>query len=54
MASRLTGVARRNRVICDLETAATVRDLGGYAVRPLTERFVRGFGTVQPIAVRRL
>lgn len=54
MASRLTAVARRNRVICDLETAAAVREIGGYVVRPLTERFVRGFGSVQPISVRRL
>ena len=54
MASRLTGVARRNRVICDVETANALAERGGYAVRPLTERFVRGFGPVQPIAVRRL
>ncbi len=54
MASRLTGVARRNRVICDVVTAAAVRDVPGIAVRPLTERVIRGFGAVRPMAVRRL
>jgi adenylate cyclase len=53
LASRLTGVARRNRVICDEETAAAVLDLPEYTTRPLTGRTIRGFGTVQPIAVRR-
>jgi adenylate cyclase len=54
MASRMTGVARRNRVICDQETADAVRDKAEYVVRPLTERAIRGFGTVQPISVRRI
>jgi adenylate cyclase len=54
MASRLTGVARRNRVICDDMTAAVVSELPGYAARPLTERPIRGFGAVAPYAVRRL
>lgn len=54
LASRLTGVARRNRVICDDTTAAVVREIAGYATRPLTERSIRGFGAVAPIAVRRL
>ncbi len=54
LASRLTAVARRNRVICDLATADAVRAVGGYAVRPLAERTVRGFGTVEPISVRRV
>ena len=54
MASRLTGVARRNRVICDDTTAAVVRELPGYSTRSMTERPIRGFGTVAPIAVRRL
>lgn len=54
MASRLTGVARRNRVICDEATARVIEALPGYAVRPLSERRIRGFGTVQPISVRRL
>jgi adenylate cyclase len=53
LASRLTGVARRNRVICDQETADAVRSLPGYVTRPMTERTVRGFGIVQPVAVRR-
>ena len=54
LASRLTGVARRNRVICDQETADGLRSLPGYVTRPMTERPVRGFGAVQPVAVRRL
>lgn len=54
MASRLTGVARRNRVICDVETADAIRGLDGYAVRAMTERTIRGFGVVQPTSVRRL
>lgn len=54
LASRLTDVARRNRVICDVETSDAIRETAGYAVRPLTERVVHGFGTVQPISVRRL
>jgi adenylate cyclase len=54
LASRLTGIARRNRVIVDTRTAEVLREAGGFALRPLTERAVRGFGTVQPIAVRRL
>lgn len=53
LASRLTGIARRNRVICDTETARVLRDCGGFVVRPLTERFVRGFGSVRPMSVRR-
>jgi adenylate cyclase len=54
LASRLTGVARRNRVICDQNTAEILKSVGGYALRPLTERSLRGFGTLQPVAVRRL
>ncbi|MBA3234071.1 MAG: adenylate/guanylate cyclase domain-containing protein [Propionibacteriales bacterium] len=54
MASRMTGVARRNRVICDATTADAVREIEGYVLRPLTERQMRGFGVVSPIAVRRL
>lgn len=53
LASRLTGVARRNRVICDEKTAAVARE-AGFATRPLTARPMRGFGTVQPIALRRV
>jgi adenylate cyclase len=54
LASRLTGVARRNRVICDTTTAEAVRGRADYAVRPLTERSVRGFGNLRPFAVRRI
>jgi adenylate cyclase len=54
LASRLTGVARRNRVICDATTADALRGRPGYAVRPLTERAVRGFGNLKPFAVRRI
>jgi adenylate cyclase len=54
MASRLTGVARRNRVICDVVTAEALRDVPGVVLRPLTDRAVRGFGVVTPVAVRRM
>lgn len=54
MASRLTGVARRNRVICDPTTAAVMRDVEGYSQRPLTERGLRGFGLISPVAIKRL
>lgn len=53
LASRLTAVARRNRVIADQATADAVDTLDGYAARPLSERPIRGFGPVQPFAVRR-
>ncbi|HET7174331.1 MAG TPA: adenylate/guanylate cyclase domain-containing protein [Nocardioidaceae bacterium] len=53
LASRLTGVARRNRVICDAVTAAALRGVAGYDVRPLAERVVRGVGVVQPFTARR-
>ena len=52
MAARLTAVARRNRVIIDAETAGccppTSSRPGGCRRRP-----VRGFGIVEPVAVRR-
>lgn len=53
MAARLTSVARRNRVIID---EATADRLPGdrFEVRRLPARPVRGFGLVEPIAVRRL
>jgi adenylate cyclase len=54
LASRLTGVARRNRVICDVATADALREVPGVVLRPLTERAIRGFGVVTPVAVRRL
>lgn len=52
MAARLTAVARRNRVIIDENTAALLPE-EGYEVRRLPARPVRGFGLVEPIAVRR-
>jgi adenylate cyclase len=54
LASRLTGIARRNRVLSDAATADAVRDTGDYVARPMTARQVRGFGTLQPISIRRV
>ncbi len=54
LASRLTGVARRNRVICDIATADALRSVAGYSQRRLTERALRGFGMVQPVAIKRI
>jgi adenylate cyclase len=54
LASRLTGVARRNRVICDSTTAELMRDIDGYSQRRLTDRPLRGFGMVSPIAINRI
>lgn len=52
LASRLTAVARRNRVISDADTAeALPRD--EFDTRVLPARPMRGFGDVEPIAVRR-
>ena len=52
LAHRLTAVARRNRVITDVVTAAALPE-GEFDTRPLLERPLRGFGAVQPVAVRR-
>jgi len=52
MAARLTAVARRNRVIIDAATAALLPE-GIFETRRLTARPVRGFGLVEPVAVRR-
>jgi adenylate cyclase len=52
MASRLTGVARRNRIIIDARTAALLPD-DQFETRSLPARPVRGFGIVEPVAVRR-
>lgn len=52
MAARLTGVARRNRVIIDEATAGLLPD-DAFETRRLPARPVRGFGLVEPIAVRR-
>ncbi|MGH3316605.1 MAG: adenylate/guanylate cyclase domain-containing protein [Nocardioidaceae bacterium] len=52
LAARLTNVARRNRVIIDHDTAGRLpRDK--FEVRGLTPRPLHGFGSVEPIAVRR-
>jgi adenylate cyclase len=52
LAARLVGVARRNRVITDLHTA-DVLDPRLYETRVLPARPVRGFGDLEPVAVRR-
>ena len=52
LASRLTAVARRNRVISDVATADLLpRDL--YAAQRLPARPIRGFGVLEPVALRR-
>jgi adenylate cyclase len=53
MAARLTGVARRNRMIID-ETTASLLPEDRFECRRLPARPLRGFGLVEPIAVRRL
>jgi adenylate cyclase len=53
-ASRLTHIARRNRVLCDAVTAQAMDDVDGYVTRPMTARRIQGFGTLQPISIRRL
>ena len=52
MAARLTGVARRNRVITD-RTTAELLPPDQFETRPLPPRPLRGFGVVEPVAVRR-
>ena len=52
MASRLTGVARRNRVIIDQDTADLLPE-DQFETRRLPARPVRGFGLVEPLTVRR-
>ena len=52
MASRLTAVARRNRIIIDGATAAMLPG-DQFETRRLPGRAVRGFGIVEPVAVRR-
>lgn len=52
MAARLTGVARRNRIIVDATTAELLPS-DQFEVRRLPARPVRGFGLVEPVAVRR-
>ena len=52
MASRMTAVARRNRIIVDAETAGLL-PTDQFESRLLPTRPVRGFGPVEPVAVRR-
>jgi adenylate cyclase len=52
LASRLTAVARRNRVIVDQSTADLLPS-DQFETRRLPARPVRGFGLLEPVAVRR-
>jgi adenylate cyclase len=52
LAARLTAVARRNRVIVDRATADQLPE-DQFETRLLPARPVRGFGLVEPVAVRR-
>lgn len=52
-AARLTGVARRNRVIID-EATAELLPKDRFETRRLPARPLRGFGLVEPVAVRRV
>ncbi|MDN4162313.1 adenylate/guanylate cyclase domain-containing protein [Nocardioides abyssi] len=52
MAARLTAVARRNRIIIDATTAELLPS-DQFETRRLPGRPVRGFGIVEPLAVRR-
>jgi adenylate cyclase len=52
LAARLTAVARRNRIIVDGATAERLPE-DQFESRALPTRPVRGFGLVEPVAVRR-
>jgi adenylate cyclase len=52
LAARLTGVARRNRVIID-ERTAELLPVVDFETRRLPARPLRGFGDVEPVTVRR-
>jgi adenylate cyclase len=52
MAARLVNVARRNRVIIDTVTADLLPD-DQFETRRLPARPMRGFGVIEPVAVRR-
>jgi len=52
LAARLTAVARRNRIIIDATTADLLPE-DEFETRRLPARPVRGFGLVEPLAVRR-
>lgn len=51
LAARLTALARRNRVIGDIATAEAL-PRGRYQTQRLTARPLRGFGLVEPVAIR--
>lgn len=53
LAARLTQVARRNRIVADRATADQL-PTERFEVRPMPARPIRGFGVVEPVAVRRL
>jgi adenylate cyclase len=53
LAARLTALARRNRIIVDDATLAALRP-SSYETHRLTARPLRGFGMVEPVAVRRI
>jgi adenylate cyclase len=53
LAARLVGVARRNRVITDAQTAERLPE-ERFEARVLPARPVRGFGDLEPVAVRRV
>ncbi len=53
LAARLTALARRNRVLVDNATVAGLRP-ATHEARRLTARPLRGFGLVEPVAVRRV
>ena len=53
LAARLTALARRNRVLVDDATVAGLRP-ATHEARRLTARPLRGFGLVEPVAVRRV
>lgn len=53
LAARLTALARRNRVIVDDQTAEGLPG-PAFETRRLTARPLRGFGLVEPVAVRRV
>jgi adenylate cyclase len=51
LAARLTALARRNRVIADQATVDRLAPMS-YEARRMTARPLRGFGLVEPVAVR--
>jgi len=51
LAARLTAVARRNRVITDLDTAGRL-SADRFDTQAMPPRPLRGFGVMQPVAVR--